>query len=73
MLHTIKREHPNKKAKAPVGRGQSSGKRGKTAGRGTKGQNARVQTQRSDQKCVISSRRFQSDEDMEKTDHAEHM
>jgi large subunit ribosomal protein L15 len=37
MLHTLKREHPNKKARQ-VGRG---GKRGKTAGRGTKGQNAR--------------------------------
>lgn len=39
MLHTIKREHPNTKARQ-VGRGQSSG-RGKTAGRGTKGQKAR--------------------------------
>lgn len=42
MLHTIKREHPNKKAKL-VGRGQSSG-RGKTSGRGTKGQKARGNT-----------------------------
>jgi large subunit ribosomal protein L15 len=39
MLHTIKREHPNTKARQ-VGRGQASG-RGKTAGRGTKGQKAR--------------------------------
>jgi len=42
MLHTIKREHPNKTQKR-VGRGQSSGK-GKTAGRGTKGQKARGNT-----------------------------
>lgn len=38
MLHTIKREHPNK-ASRQVGRG---GTRGKTAGRGTKGQKARA-------------------------------
>lgn len=37
MLHTLKREHPNTSARQ-VGRG---GKRGKTAGRGTKGQKAR--------------------------------
>ena len=42
MLHTLKREHPNKTQKQ-VGRGQSSGK-GKTAGRGTKGQKARGNT-----------------------------
>jgi large subunit ribosomal protein L15 len=36
--HTLKRNHPNKKSKT-VGRG---GTRGKTAGRGTKGQNARA-------------------------------
>src|SRR3954466_11952903 len=36
--HTLKRNTPNKKAKT-VGRG---GTRGKTAGRGTKGQNARA-------------------------------
>jgi large subunit ribosomal protein L15 len=42
MLHTLKREHPNKTQKR-VGRGQSSGK-GKTAGRGTKGQKARGNT-----------------------------
>lgn len=38
MLHTIKREHPNKSSRQ-VGRG---GTRGKTAGRGTKGQKARA-------------------------------
>jgi large subunit ribosomal protein L15 len=37
QFHTIKRKNPNKKSKQ-VGRG---GTRGKTAGRGTKGQNAR--------------------------------
>lgn len=37
QFHTIKRKTPNKKSKQ-VGRG---GTRGKTAGRGTKGQNAR--------------------------------
>ena len=37
-LHTLKRKNPNKKAKL-VGRG---GTRGKTSGRGTKGQNARA-------------------------------
>jgi large subunit ribosomal protein L15 len=42
MLHTLKRDNPNKKQKR-VGRGQSSGK-GKTAGRGTKGQRARGNT-----------------------------
>ena len=42
MMHTLKRENPNKKSKR-VGRGQSSGK-GKTAGRGTKGQKARGNT-----------------------------
>jgi large subunit ribosomal protein L15 len=42
MLHTLKRDNPNKKQKR-VGRGQSSGK-GKTAGRGTKGQKARGNT-----------------------------
>lgn len=42
MLNSLKREHPNKKQKR-VGRGQSSGK-GKTAGRGTKGQKARGNT-----------------------------
>lgn len=36
--NTLKRQHPNKKSKT-VGRG---GTRGKTAGRGTKGQNARA-------------------------------
>ena len=36
--HNLKRVHPNKKSKT-VGRG---GTRGKTAGRGTKGQNARA-------------------------------
>ena len=38
QLNTLKRKTPNKKAKL-VGRG---GKRGKTAGRGTKGQKARA-------------------------------
>ena len=38
QAHNLKRKHPNKKAKT-VGRG---GTRGKTAGRGTKGQNARA-------------------------------
>lgn len=38
QLHTLKRTHPNYKS-ASVGRG---GKRGKTAGRGTKGQKARA-------------------------------
>ncbi len=38
QIHQIKREHKNKK-KRIVGRG---GRRGKTAGRGTKGQNARA-------------------------------
>lgn len=37
-LHLLKRENPNKKH-VQVGRG---GKRGKTSGRGTKGQNARA-------------------------------
>ncbi len=37
QFHTIKRKSPNKKSKQ-VGRG---GTRGKTSGRGTKGQNAR--------------------------------
>ena len=37
QFHTLKRKTPNKKS-AQVGRG---GTRGKTAGRGTKGQNAR--------------------------------
>ena len=36
--HNLKREHPNEKSKL-IGRG---GTRGKTAGRGTKGQNARA-------------------------------
>ncbi len=36
--HNLKRQHPNQKSKT-VGRG---GTRGKTAGRGTKGQNARA-------------------------------
>ena len=36
--HTLKRQHPNKKSKQ-TGRG---GTRGKTSGRGTKGQNARA-------------------------------
>lgn len=38
QFHTLKRHTPNKKSQR-VGRG---GKRGKTAGRGTKGQNARA-------------------------------
>ncbi|MBI2086980.1 MAG: uL15 family ribosomal protein [Candidatus Zambryskibacteria bacterium] len=38
QFHTLKRKTKNKKARL-VGRG---GKRGKTAGRGTKGQNARA-------------------------------
>jgi|SRR3989344_5374331 len=38
QLHTLKRNNPNKKARL-VGRG---GTRGKTSGRGTKGQNARA-------------------------------
>jgi large subunit ribosomal protein L15 len=38
QLNTLKRNHPNKKSKQ-VGRG---GTRGKTSGRGTKGQNARA-------------------------------
>jgi large subunit ribosomal protein L15 len=38
QLHNIKREHPNKKARQ-VGRG---GSRGKTSGRGGKGQTARA-------------------------------
>lgn len=38
QTHQLKRNHPNKKAQQ-VGRG---GTRGKTAGRGTKGQNARA-------------------------------
>lgn len=38
QLHSIKRQNSRKKS-APVGRG---GKRGKTAGRGTKGQKARA-------------------------------
>jgi ribosomal protein L15 len=38
QLHTLKRKTPNKRSKQ-VGRG---GTRGKTAGRGTKGQNARA-------------------------------
>ena len=38
QLHELQRAHPNKKEKR-VGRG---GKRGKTSGRGTKGQNARA-------------------------------
>ncbi len=38
QLHTLKRNSPNKKARQ-VGRG---GTRGKTSGRGTKGQNARA-------------------------------
>ena len=38
QTHNLKRNHPNKKSKT-VGRG---GTRGKTAGRGTKGQNARA-------------------------------
>ena len=38
QTHNLKRNHPNKRSKT-VGRG---GTRGKTAGRGTKGQNARA-------------------------------
>ena len=38
QAHDLKRNHPNKKSKT-VGRG---GTRGKTSGRGTKGQNARA-------------------------------
>src|SRR3989344_5146613 len=38
QLNTLKRRHPNYKSR-PVGRG---GKRGKTSGRGTKGQKARA-------------------------------
>lgn len=38
QFHTLKRKTPNKKSKQ-VGRG---GTRGKTSGRGTKGQNARA-------------------------------
>lgn len=38
QFHTLKRKNPNKKSKQ-VGRG---GTRGKTSGRGTKGQNARA-------------------------------
>ncbi|MDO8424168.1 MAG: uL15 family ribosomal protein [bacterium] len=38
QFHTLKRKTPNKKSKM-VGRG---GTRGKTSGRGTKGQNARA-------------------------------
>ncbi len=38
QTHNLKRQHPNKKSQQ-VGRG---GTRGKTAGRGTKGQNARA-------------------------------
>lgn len=38
QLHSITRKHPNKKSRQ-IGRG---GKRGTTAGRGTKGQNARA-------------------------------
>lgn len=38
QFHNLKRNTPNKKSKQ-VGRG---GKRGKTSGRGTKGQNARA-------------------------------
>lgn len=38
QIHSVKREHPNTKSRR-VGRG---GKRGKTAGRGTKGQKARA-------------------------------
>jgi large subunit ribosomal protein L15 len=38
QTHNLKRAHPNKKSRS-VGRG---GTRGKTAGRGTKGQNARA-------------------------------
>jgi large subunit ribosomal protein L15 len=42
QLHTLKRENPNKKAR-PVGRG---GTRGKTSGRGGKGQTARAGNKR---------------------------
>ncbi len=42
QLHTLKREHPNKKAQQ-VGRG---GTRGKTSGRGGKGQTARAGNKR---------------------------
>ncbi|HUC88800.1 MAG TPA: 50S ribosomal protein L15 [Candidatus Paceibacterota bacterium] len=42
QLHTLKREHPNKKSRL-VGRG---GKRGKTSGRGGKGQTARAGNKR---------------------------
>jgi len=42
QLNSIKREHPNKKARS-VGRG---GTRGKTSGRGTKGQTARAGNKR---------------------------
>lgn len=38
QFHSLKRKTPNRKSRA-VGRG---GKRGKTSGRGTKGQNARA-------------------------------
>jgi large subunit ribosomal protein L15 len=41
-LHTLKREHPNKKARL-IGRG---GTRGKTSGRGGKGQTARAGNKR---------------------------
>jgi large subunit ribosomal protein L15 len=42
QMHTLKREHPNKKARQ-VGRG---GTRGKTSGRGGKGQTARAGNKR---------------------------
>jgi large subunit ribosomal protein L15 len=42
QLHTLKRQHPNRKAKQ-VGRG---GTRGKTSGRGGKGQTARAGNKR---------------------------
>lgn len=42
QINTLKREHPNKKAR-PVGRG---GTRGKTSGRGGKGQTARAGNKR---------------------------
>ncbi|MFA6251181.1 MAG: 50S ribosomal protein L15 [Candidatus Paceibacterota bacterium] len=42
QLHTLKREHPNKKSRQ-VGRG---GTRGKTSGRGGKGQTARAGNKR---------------------------
>jgi len=42
QLHTLKRQHPNKKARQ-VGRG---GTRGKTSGRGGKGQTARAGNKR---------------------------